>query len=180
MGQFVAVILATTEDVWHRIFGELGKAYVEPTLVLYTASTATACGPATSSQGGNFYCASDQKIYLDPDSARAQAPANDPLGEYLMVWLIARGASEHVQSLLGDANDERPFGSLQADCLVGIWAKSVEGDLFEPGDFAALSKAMDGAAERDARPQKPGAAAERVRWLERGYASALLDDCRMQ
>jgi predicted metalloprotease len=32
--QFVSVVLADTEDVWHESFRELGSEYREPTLVL--------------------------------------------------------------------------------------------------------------------------------------------------
>jgi hypothetical protein len=184
-GQFAAVILAATEDAWHRILGEGGQKYVEPTLVLYTSATGTACGVATSGSGGNFYCPSDQKIYFDSDSVGGYAAQGDPLGDYLTVWLIVRGVSEHVQNLRGEIvleGDPRR-GSLQADCYVGIWSKSPE-SLFSADDFAALNLALLRFAEADSRSET-GAATfgtpdERVHWLGVGHASGRVEDCRIE
>ncbi|MFT7526002.1 MAG: putative metalloprotease [Arenicella sp.] len=38
--QFVAVILAETEDTWNKVFQQLGERYQPPTLVLYNAQSA--------------------------------------------------------------------------------------------------------------------------------------------
>ena len=46
--QFVAVVLADTEDVWRQVFESSGKTYVEPKLVLYTSPIASACGLASA------------------------------------------------------------------------------------------------------------------------------------
>ena len=35
--QFVSVVLADTEDVWRQAFGDMGRSYEEPKLVLYSA-----------------------------------------------------------------------------------------------------------------------------------------------
>src|SRR5947207_6322288 len=56
--QFVAVVLADTEDVWKQVFGSSGRTYVEPKLVLYTGQIASACGLA-STASGPFYCPND-------------------------------------------------------------------------------------------------------------------------
>src|SRR5665647_3736381 len=37
--RFVKVVLKDTEDVWDKIFGEMGRRYTKPTLVLYSGST---------------------------------------------------------------------------------------------------------------------------------------------
>src|SRR5690606_4958373 len=64
MGRMVKVILADTEDVWHKIFEENGLVYEEPKLVLFRNSVETACGGA-SSASGPFYCPLDKKVYMD-------------------------------------------------------------------------------------------------------------------
>ena len=63
-GRFVSVILADTEDVWGRIFSHNGRSYREPTLVLFTDSTPSACGYAGAASGP-FYCPGDEKVYID-------------------------------------------------------------------------------------------------------------------
>ena len=46
MKQFVATILAETEDTWHGIFQAMGKEYEEPKLVLFSGRINSACGLA--------------------------------------------------------------------------------------------------------------------------------------
>ena len=46
--QFVAVVLADTEDVWKQVFRSSGKTYNEPKLVLYTGHISSACGFASA------------------------------------------------------------------------------------------------------------------------------------
>src|SRR5262245_41943838 len=43
---FVAVVLADTEDVWNDLFGQMNRRYQEPTLVLFTGVVQSACGTA--------------------------------------------------------------------------------------------------------------------------------------
>jgi predicted metalloprotease len=64
MTQFVATVLAETEDVWNGIMKSQGFDYPEPTLVLFSGAVASACGNA-SSASGPFYCPGDQKVYID-------------------------------------------------------------------------------------------------------------------
>ena len=49
--KFVKVVLADTEDVWHKVFAEAGKTYTNPKLVLFTDRVQSACGVAGSSVG---------------------------------------------------------------------------------------------------------------------------------
>src|SRR5690606_10194042 len=64
LAQFVSVVLAETETVWHQIFKENGSAYREPKLVLYSGQVQSACGIAGSAVGP-FYCPGDEKLYID-------------------------------------------------------------------------------------------------------------------
>jgi uncharacterized protein len=61
---FVAVVLAETEDVWQDAFQKAGRAYEEPKLVLFSGAVESACGMADSAVGP-FYCPADHKVYLD-------------------------------------------------------------------------------------------------------------------
>jgi predicted metalloprotease len=64
LADFVTVVLADTEDTWHAIFESAGKRYQDPTLVMFTGATESACGHAQSAMGP-FYCPADQKLYID-------------------------------------------------------------------------------------------------------------------
>src|SRR5690606_30131229 len=61
---FVAVVLADTEDVWQAIFEQHGSRYREPTLTLFTGQVSSACGFNTAATGP-FYCPGDERVYLD-------------------------------------------------------------------------------------------------------------------
>src|ERR1043165_5981363 len=62
--QFVAVVLAKSEDVWTDVFRQIGRLYREPTLVLFTDQVRSACGLAGAAVGP-FYCPGDEKVYID-------------------------------------------------------------------------------------------------------------------
>ena len=61
---FVKVVFADTEDVWDKLFDNMGKIYQKPTLVLFRGATTSGCGTATSASGP-FYCPADQQVYID-------------------------------------------------------------------------------------------------------------------
>ena len=46
--QFVAVVLAQTEDAWTEEFRRLGREYRKPTLVLFSGEVESACGIAST------------------------------------------------------------------------------------------------------------------------------------
>ncbi|MGI9292985.1 MAG: neutral zinc metallopeptidase, partial [Pseudomonadales bacterium] len=65
LADFTSVVLADTEDTWNAIFrDQLGRAYREPTLILFSGSVESACGFAQAATGP-FYCPGDQKLYID-------------------------------------------------------------------------------------------------------------------
>ena len=64
MGEFVAVVLADTEDFWTQQFTESNLTYEAPKLVLFTGRVSTASGVATSATGP-FYSPADKTVYID-------------------------------------------------------------------------------------------------------------------
>jgi hypothetical protein len=202
--EFVSVVLADTEDVWHGVFrDELGRAYREPRLVLFSGGVESGCGFAQA-QVGPFYCPLDQKVYIDLDfydelQRRFGAP-----GDFAQAYVIAHEVGHHVQNLLGisgkvqeaqrragreAANELSVRLELQADCLAGVWAHQTERQkqVLERGD---VEEAMGAAAAvGDDSIQKKtqgyvvpesfthGSAEQRVRWFRRGFESGSVADC---
>ncbi|MFB2537651.1 MULTISPECIES: neutral zinc metallopeptidase [unclassified Acinetobacter] len=151
--QFVATVLADTEDVWTPIFQQSGRQYKEPGLVLYSGVTATACGAGQSAMGP-FYCPADQKVYIDTaffkemrskmgmtgEQNQSQLQNQERVGDFAMAYVIAHEVGHHVQTLLGISKQvtqaQQQAGSkaqanqylvrleLQADCFAGLWAKN--------------------------------------------------------
>ena len=199
--QFVSVTLADTEEVWADIFAEqVGRRYNPPTLVLFKGSTQSACGGASASTGP-FYCPPERKAYLDTSFFATLDRQLGARGDFAAAYVIAHEVAHHVQNELGilgkveqarrqssqtEANALTVRLELQADCLSGVWARSVEG-LLEPGDMEeALNAARmigdDRLQKRAGRVPQPhtfthGTSAQRARWFTKGFQSGDINVC---
>jgi len=203
LADFVSVVLADTEDTWHAILPAAGVAYQEPTLVLFSGYTQTACGLGQSATGP-FYCPLDHKLYIDLSfyeelRTRFRAP-----GDFAQAYVIAHEVGHHVQTLLGisqevdaarrrssqvQANELSVRLELQADCLAGIWANHADRarQILEEGDIeeglAAAAAIGDDRIQRQAQGHvvpdsfTHGSSTQRVRWFRRGLDSGDLNAC---
>ena len=203
-GEFVAVTLADTEEIWARVLkAQTGQIYNDTTLVLYRGVTDSGCGNA-SGDTGPFYCPQDQKIYLDTEFFDTMARDLGAEGDFAMAYVVSHEVGHHVQDELGilsEANAMRARVSeadsnaisvrveLQADCLAGIWGREVEAQfgVIEPGDFQEAVNAArqigDDTLQRNAG-QVPmphsfthGTSAQRSKWFQIGLKSGRLSDC---
>ncbi len=201
-GQFVATVLADTEDTWTQIFADGGGRYQVPTLVLFTGQTSSACGFA-SAASGPFYCPGDRKVYIDLAFYRELRDRFHAPGDFAQAYVIAHEVGHHVQNLLGilpkvnaqqrqvdkvQANALQVRTELQADCFAGVWAHMADkkgilevGDIDEALNAAAqigddtLQKQSQGYVVPDSFTH--GTAAQRSRWFKRGYTSGKVDTC---
>ena len=122
------------DEYWAEELPTLGVDYESPEFVLFTASTSTGCGNATSATGP-FYCPSDKTIYVDTDFYKeltTRFGANGgPLAE---MYVLAHEWGHHIQNISGIMNglDFQTTGpssdgvrlELQADCFAGAWVRS--------------------------------------------------------
>lgn len=203
-GEFVAVTLADTEEVWTQVFrDQLGERYVPPVLVLFKGATASACGGADMSTGP-FYCPLDRKVYLDTDFFVMMDRKLGAGGDFAAAYVVAHEVGHHVQNLLGvleettrlrqrmnaaDSNAVSVMVELQADCLAGIWARKAQESfgILDPGDVDeavnAAQQIGDDTLQRNAgrRPMPDsfthGTSAQRAEWLTRGMKTGRLDAC---
>jgi predicted metalloprotease len=203
LAEFVAVVLASAEDVWARLFAERGLRYTPPTLVLFTDMTESACGFGTAAVGP-FYCPTDGMVYIDLAFYRDLRARFGAPGDFAQAYVVAHEVGHHVQNLLGisdrvraaqarstedDANALSVRLELQADCLAGVWGHHAEAERhwLEAGDVEeALSAA---AAIGDDRMQRQsggavqpeswthGSSSQRVAWFRRGLESSDIDAC---
>ena len=203
LADMVSVVVADTEDVWKEIFAAQGRRYQEPTLVMFTGSTRSACGLGQAAMGP-FYCPADQKAYIDLSfyeqmRTRFQAP-----GDFAQAYVIAHEIGHHVQNLLGisgqvhqmkqrvgkaEANALSVRLELQADCLAGVWANRAHKarNILESGDVEealnAASAIGDDTLQRQSQgtvvPESftHGTSAQRQRWFRTGLASGDPDSC---
>lgn len=203
-GDFVAVTLADTEDIWARVLkAQTGQTYTPATLVLYRAVTDSPCGTASGATGP-FYCPDDKKVYLDTAFFDTLATQLGAKGDFAMAYVVAHEIGHHVQDELGilsKANTMRSQVSeaqsnaisvrieLQADCYAGIWGREVQAQFgtIQPGDFEeavnAAKQIGDDTLQRNAgRVPMPdnfthGTSAQRSKWFQIGLKSGQLSAC---
>jgi uncharacterized protein len=203
MKRFVSQVLADTEDVWHRVFTGMGRNYTDPSMVLFTGATRTACGTGVAAMGP-FYCPLDRRIYIDLSfydqlKRRFNAP-----GEFAQAYVIAHEVGHHVQKLLGimdkvdelkqsldqsDTNALQVRVELQADCFAGVWANLNDQlkSRLQPGDVEEglnaasqigddmIQKKTQGRVVPDAFTH--GTSAQRVKWFRAGLDSGNIGSC---
>ena len=201
--RFVAVVLADTEDVWAKIFKDMGRTYTPPKLVLFRNAIQSGCGLA-SAQAGPFYCPVNRKIYIDLSffemlKRRFKAP-----GEFAQAYVIAHEVGHHVQNLLGQLRQVQELQQaasgtqsnalqvrveLQADCYAGVWAKNTDriNKTLEPGDMESAIRAAqaigDDAIQKSTRGYAVpdsfthGTSEQRVRWFKKGYDEGTVSAC---
>jgi hypothetical protein len=192
---FVKVVLADTEDVWTKLFSDMGRTYTDPTLVLFSGSTTSACGNANAATGP-FYCPVDQDVYIDLSFAQQLKDQFGATGEFAMAYVVAHEVGHHVQDLLGvtkkmeqiqqqvsqtQYNKYSVALELQADFYAGIWAHYDQKmkNVINPEDIQEALNAAN--AIGDDRLQQEyqgtvtpdsfthGTSAQRMYWFKKGY-----------
>lgn len=200
--EFVARVLGDTEDVWGKIFQQMGSRYEPPKLDLFNGRVSSACGMASAAMGP-FYCPPDQKVYLDTAffdelSQRFGAP-----GDFARAYVIAHEVGHHVQNQLGlmaDVEKKSQRASeqgrnalsvrqeLQADCFAGVWGNSaakrglIDAADVESGIGAAMAVGDDRIQKRTQGYVVPesfthGSSAQRVKWFKIGLQSGDIRQC---
>lgn len=199
---FTKQILAGTEDVWTKVFRQMGREYVSPKMVLYSGSVQTGGGVATS-DCGPFYYSGDQALYIDLSFFTTMKKEIGADGDFAYAYVIAHEVGHHVQNLLGTLNQvhsrqqrlsEKESNQLsvrlelQADFYAGIWAY-YDNQLFgslEDGDIeeglALAAKIGDDYLQKKAYGRtmpdtfNHGTSEQRSRWLKKGVRSGNMND----
>lgn len=199
MAEFVSVVLADTEDIWHQIFNDNGLTYKEPSLVLFTNGVSSACGNQSAAVGP-FYCPGDYKLYIDLSFYNELKNRFSAPGDFAMAYVVAHEVGHHVQTLLGysqqvhalngkvsqaEYNEQVKRLELQADYLAGVWAHHVQNmGYLEVGDFeealTAANAIGDDTLQMEAQgyvvPESftHGTSEQRMRWFKKGFESGAL------
>ncbi len=194
--RFVKVVLAETEDVWNRLFRDMGSSYEEPVLVLFRDGVASACGNASSAVGP-FYCPGDRKLYIDLSFYQDLQEKLHAPGDFAMAYVVAHEVGHHIQNLLGlaekvnglrqaagseaEANKLSVMMELQADFYAGVWAHYEEKykNALDKGDIAEAMNAANQIGDDKLQQQSTGqimpdafthgTSAERMFWFKKGY-----------
>jgi hypothetical protein len=198
---FVKVVLADTEDVWTKLFDDMGKTYTKPTLVLFRNSTTSACGTA-SAASGPFYCPADQDLYIDLAFAQQLKDQFGASGDFAMAYVVAHEVGHHVQDLLGvtakmqqlqqqvsetEYNKYSVRLELQADFYAGVWAHYDQKmkNVIKPEDINEALTAANAIGDDRLQQQYQGTvtpdsfthgtSAQRMYWFKKGYETGDLN-----
>ena len=201
--EFLAVVLADTEDVWAARFAELGGSYRPPKLVLFNGAVQSGCGFAEAAMGP-FYCPPDERVFIDTsffDDLDRRLGAG---GDFARAYVVAHEIGHHVQNLLGTSGEVRDLQQrlggaeanqlsvrleLQADCYAGVWAHHAERmrGILEAGDIEEALGAA--AAVGDDRLQRQaqgyvvpdsfthGTSEQRMQWFRAGLDGGSRESC---
>lgn len=199
--QFIATVLANTEDVWKKRL----RGYKEPIMVLYRGTTHSECGRADA-QTGPFYCPADEKVYLDLSFFDELSSTHNASGDFAQAYVLAHEIGHHIQNLQGTLNKvhqaKQKWGGdskqanalqvkveLQADCYAGAWAYYAHKDfnMIEAGDVeealnAASAIGDDTLQKKAGQVVRPdgfthGSSAQRVAWFKKGLNSGDIRVC---
>jgi Predicted metalloprotease len=192
---FVSSVLDDVQSTWAQILPKYGAQFHPAKLVLFRNSTEAGCGMAQSAMGP-FYCALDEKVYIDLgfyDELKKRFGAS---GDFAQAYVLSHELGHHVQHLLGiddkvrQQQEARPDMAnqlsvrleLQADCFAGVWAHSTnERQLLQEGDVEEALTAASAVGDDRIQQQTTGrinvdafthgSAAQRSQWFRNGFTS---------
>ena len=195
LAQFVSVVLATTEDVWHEQFSKHGQSYQEPQLVLFRGAVQSACGNA-SAASGPFYCPADGQVYIDLSFYEELRSRFNASGDFAMAYVVAHEVGHHIQNLTGatqqmaelrqrvskeEYNKYSVMLELQADFYAGVWAHHTNRSkkILEEGDIEEALNAANAIGDDNLQKQSQGyvvpesfthgTSAQRMYWFKKGF-----------
>lgn len=201
---FSQTVLASTEDVWNKIFEDQGQRYPAPEMVVYRDGTETGgCGYGQSSFGP-FYCPADNSLYLDLRFNQELATRFGAKGEFALAYVIAHEVGHHLQNVFGvlskthqlrtqlsegEYNKVSVMTELQADFYAGVWAHYINkltdieityDDIIE-GMRAAAAVGDDRLQEQATGRSNPetfthGTSQQRAYWFKKGYDTGDLNE----
>jgi predicted metalloprotease len=187
-------VVNSVQSWWTDVFAEQGGRYPLATTQLFSGSTTSGCGTASSATGP-FYCPADSTVYMDLSffDTLTRPPFDAQGGPFAQAYVVAHEYGHHVQNVLGDLGGGRDLGAdstsvrieLQADCYAGTWASNAvatgfiveltQADIDQGLDAAAAvgDDRIQEATQGRANPEtfSHGTSAQRQRWFLEGYRS---------
>jgi len=185
--QFVQSIGANINAKWQAVFEEAGYAYSKAKFVVYDRPIShVGCVRIAAPKMGPFYCPQNMTVYYPLSWRDRSGQTPRQIGDFAVATVLAHETGHHIQNLLGILGNPKLYTiqrELQADCIAGVWGRSIyeEGTL-EPGDVAEGLLIMAEAADLPGTPPESyrahGTAAQRTDSFFTGYESGQTTQCK--
>lgn len=199
MEAFMTSVLEEVDGFWVNEFRRAGQSYESARYVLVPpgGSAPSNCGPMDASVGAAFCVGpgsvhEEDRIYAEVGWMESEIYNEfGDNAEFAVASVLAHELAHHVQHQAGLIRAGSPHYccdlvsynvELHADCLSGIWARSLSGQQrLEPGDFEEAIRAARQAADLvildPRREGVHGTPAEREAFYRQGYNQGTADAC---
>ena len=193
---YMTKIVGCLMTVWNDPVTKAGYVLPRPPVVIYSSAITTACGKEGTQNA--FYCGADQKIYYATDLPSV-LPKDLQQARFVVETIVAHEFGHAIQGRTGilvsfnglegqaatkaAANDWSRRGEQQADCLAGLFIRSVSKSAgLTQQDLANVAATMRAVGDDTLSGQanidgNHGLAADRVYWLQLGLASTKVSVC---
>jgi hypothetical protein len=193
---YMTKIVGCLMTVWNDPVTQAGYQLPRPPVIIYSSTITTACGQEGTQNA--FYCGADQKIYYATDLP-SLLPTDLQQARFVVETIMAHEFGHAIQARTGilisysglegqastkaEANDWSRRGEQQADCLAGLFIRSVSKSAgLTQQDLTNVAATMNAVAD-DTLSGKAnidgnhGLAVNRVYWVQLGLASTKVAVC---
>lgn len=137
LDELVSHVKGSTEDVWTKLFRQIGQKYRVPKLVNHDGRTTTGVNLVADSRMGPFYLPKTETIFIDTAFFQQMDRELGGGGDFAYTYVIAHEVGHRVQKLRGRTDEvhnqkgripEVAYNQLsvrlelQADFYAGVWA----------------------------------------------------------
>ncbi len=172
--EWIHTVNGDVASYWQKQFNGSDYRYAPADELIFDKKLKSACGIKASLRTGPFYCTGDEAIYY-PVVFFDRVPQQ--FGDAATAVVVAHENAHRIQDLLGLFDAPRIISAqleLQADCLAGVWAKTVyKRGLLEEGDIGEILGLVEVAGDPTGTPiNAPGAhgdSAMRQAFFDQGY-----------
>lgn len=199
----IDAVVQSANALWTRQFARFGDAFAPATVIVFTATTESACRPIVTQDGPTF-CRADGDIYISDASWRRFDADYGAVSEVAQAIVVAHEIGHLVQKQTGTYDKmirRRKFAApaeqgrlnalleSQADCYAGIWLRE-QPDLANPTALAQAERSREIMGDdyqqvrvrgyADPNEISHGLSSQRVAALKRGMARGDPDDCEFE
>ncbi|MFC4061013.1 neutral zinc metallopeptidase [Planomonospora corallina] len=179
--RYLTGVLNCLNTSWKAHLDAAGLPFTKPVLKTYAKAPARFCGDKVGKGTEALYCSSSRTILIE-----LHKDLLSDTGDLYLFHLMSSMYSYHVQNLVGideaytaapyknasEMNEQIRRNSLQADCLAGVFIKSVWPSLERPAsNWNHMLGILKDNGDPKGGPRTHGKGGSQVYWSKRGYST---------